>query len=178
MSPQGYRPSYRYEHIMRTVLNPLHSQCELMAGNNCKYSWDQRFNVSSNDDMSVSVKRQRFLRRFPEMPSSPKIMRNHTHIHNTIDTYIALRPFPTGVDRDDFLPLAMLACSIWRNVRLGHPPRTLPSESAWKMNDCRLQIASALLLPYTYIPLTLYPRRGSRGISDIPLRHPRFTKIS
>jgi hypothetical protein len=29
----------------------------------------------------------------------------------------------------------------------------------------------------TYIPLTLYPRRGSRGISDIPPRHPRFTKI-
>jgi hypothetical protein len=31
---------------------------------------------------------------------------------------------------------------------------------------------------HTYLPLTLYPRRGSRGISDIPLRHPRFTKIS
>jgi hypothetical protein len=32
---------------------------------------------------------------------------------------------------------------------------------------------------YTYcIPLTLYPRKGSRGISDIPPRHPRFTKIS
>jgi hypothetical protein len=31
---------------------------------------------------------------------------------------------------------------------------------------------------HTYIPLTLYPRRGSRGISNIPPRHPRFTKIS
>jgi hypothetical protein len=31
---------------------------------------------------------------------------------------------------------------------------------------------------HTYIPLTLYARRGSRGISDIPPRHPRFTKIS
>jgi hypothetical protein len=31
---------------------------------------------------------------------------------------------------------------------------------------------------HTYIPLKLYPRRGSRGISDIPLRHPRFTKMS
>jgi hypothetical protein len=31
---------------------------------------------------------------------------------------------------------------------------------------------------YTYIPLMLYPRRGSRGISNIPPRHPRFTKIS
>jgi hypothetical protein len=29
-----------------------------------------------------------------------------------------------------------------------------------------------------YIPLTLYPRRGSRGISNIPPRHPHFTKIS
>jgi hypothetical protein len=28
---------------------------------------------------------------------------------------------------------------------------------------------------YTYIPLTLYLRRGSRGISDIPPRLPRFT---
>jgi hypothetical protein len=28
------------------------------------------------------------------------------------------------------------------------------------------------------LPLTLYPRRRSRGISDIPLRLPRFTKIS
>jgi hypothetical protein len=30
----------------------------------------------------------------------------------------------------------------------------------------------------TYIPLTLYSRRGSRDISNIPLRHPCFTKIS
>jgi hypothetical protein len=30
----------------------------------------------------------------------------------------------------------------------------------------------------TYIPLTLYTQRGSRGISDIPQRHPRFAKIS
>jgi hypothetical protein len=31
---------------------------------------------------------------------------------------------------------------------------------------------------HTYIPLTLYPQRGSRGISDIPPRYPHFTKIS
>jgi hypothetical protein len=31
---------------------------------------------------------------------------------------------------------------------------------------------------HTYIPLTLYPRRGSRGISNIPPRYPHFTKIS
>jgi hypothetical protein len=31
---------------------------------------------------------------------------------------------------------------------------------------------------HTYILLTLYPRRDSRGISDIAPRHPRFTKIS
>jgi hypothetical protein len=34
------------------------------------------------------------------------------------------------------------------------------------------------ILVNTYIPLTLYPRRGSRGISDIPPRHPRFIKIT
>jgi hypothetical protein len=30
----------------------------------------------------------------------------------------------------------------------------------------------------SYIPLTLYPRRDSRGISDIPPRRPCFTKIA
>jgi hypothetical protein len=30
---------------------------------------------------------------------------------------------------------------------------------------------------YAHTPLTLYPQRGSEGISDIPLRRPRFTKI-
>jgi hypothetical protein len=29
-----------------------------------------------------------------------------------------------------------------------------------------------------YIPLTLYPRRASRSISDIPPIHPRFTNVS
>jgi hypothetical protein len=28
---------------------------------------------------------------------------------------------------------------------------------------------------FTYISITLYPRRGSRGISDIPPRRTRFT---
>jgi hypothetical protein len=31
---------------------------------------------------------------------------------------------------------------------------------------------------HSYIPLTLYHRRSSRGISDIPSRRPRFTKIT
>jgi hypothetical protein len=31
---------------------------------------------------------------------------------------------------------------------------------------------------HTYIPLTLYPRRGSRDISDSAPRRPRFTKIT
>jgi hypothetical protein len=31
---------------------------------------------------------------------------------------------------------------------------------------------------YTYITLTLYPRRGSRGISDIPPNHSHFAKIT
>jgi hypothetical protein len=34
------------------------------------------------------------------------------------------------------------------------------------------------LVIHTYIPLTLYPRRGRRGISNIPPTHPRFTIIS
>jgi hypothetical protein len=31
---------------------------------------------------------------------------------------------------------------------------------------------------HTYIPLTLYPRGGSKVTSDIPTRPPRFTKIT
>jgi hypothetical protein len=30
---------------------------------------------------------------------------------------------------------------------------------------------------HTYIPLTLYPRRGSRSVADIPSKRARFTKI-
>jgi hypothetical protein len=30
---------------------------------------------------------------------------------------------------------------------------------------------------YIYIAVMLYPRKGSRGIQDIPPRHPRFTKL-
>jgi hypothetical protein len=35
-----------------------------------------------------------------------------------------------------------------------------------------------IVLIQTNIPLMLYPLRGSRGISDIPPRHPRFIKMS
>jgi hypothetical protein len=35
-----------------------------------------------------------------------------------------------------------------------------------------------LVYLHTYIPLTLYPRRGSRGISNISPRHPRFTNYT
>jgi hypothetical protein len=35
-----------------------------------------------------------------------------------------------------------------------------------------------LSLIHIYITLTLYSRRGGKGVSDIPLRRPRFTKIS
>jgi hypothetical protein len=35
-----------------------------------------------------------------------------------------------------------------------------------------------VIYSFLYIPLTLYPRKGSRGISDIPPRHPHFTKIN
>jgi hypothetical protein len=44
-------------------------------------------------------------------------------------------------------------------------------------NSCYLP--TQVMLIHTYIPsLTLYPRRGSRGISDISPRRPRFTKIT
>jgi translation initiation factor RLI1 len=42
----------------------------------------------------------------------------------------------------------------------------------------QVRAINTFLLAYTYIQLTLYPRKGSRGISCIPPRHPRFTKIS
>jgi hypothetical protein len=42
----------------------------------------------------------------------------------------------------------------------------------------RKQKVEDYLYIHTYIPLTLYPRRGSSGISDIPPRCPRFTKIT
>jgi hypothetical protein len=40
-----------------------------------------------------------------------------------------------------------------------------------------IHILEPLTIIHTYIPHTLYPRRGSRGFSDIPPRCPRFTKI-
>jgi hypothetical protein len=45
-----------------------------------------------------------------------------------------------------------------------------------KLGSVSLKLSIAPFV-HTYIPLALYPRRGSRGISDIPLRPPRFTKI-
>jgi hypothetical protein len=42
----------------------------------------------------------------------------------------------------------------------------------------QLQRAMQFIINFTYIPLTLYPRRGRRGISDIPPRRLRFTKIT
>jgi hypothetical protein len=44
--------------------------------------------------------------------------------------------------------------------------------------NCSIVFVIKIVIVHTYIPLTLYPRRGSRGISNIPPRHPRFTKIS
>jgi hypothetical protein len=49
-----------------------------------------------------------------------------------------------------------------------------------KKNEKHKGVLKSIVLQknfYTYIPLTLYPRRGSKGISDIPPRRPRFTKI-
>jgi hypothetical protein len=52
-----------------------------------------------------------------------------------------------------------------------------------RIHKKRLTIFEYTLLTFftylhTYIPLTIYPLMGSRGISDIPPRHPRFTKYS
>jgi hypothetical protein len=40
-----------------------------------------------------------------------------------------------------------------------------------------LDFIAAKMILYTNIPLTLYPRRGSRDISDISPRRPHFTKM-
>jgi hypothetical protein len=50
--------------------------------------------------------------------------------------------------------------------------RVYVRQAVSRKNDCRITYI------YTFIPLTLYPRRGGRGISDIPPRHSRFTKTS
>jgi hypothetical protein len=61
------------------------------------------------------------------------------------------------------------------------PPHNMPIlvwALAWA--DLLLLILCYFMLDtyiHTYMPLTLYPLRGSRGISDIPSRRPRFTKI-
>jgi hypothetical protein len=47
-------------------------------------------------------------------------------------------------------------------------PNALPGASA----------AACYTYLHTYIALTLYPLQGSRGISDIAPRGPRFTKIT
>jgi hypothetical protein len=49
-------------------------------------------------------------------------------------------------------------------------------------SDCALWTKYGLqhvtLYTYIYTYHSGFPRRGSRGISDIPPRHPRFTKIT
>jgi hypothetical protein len=39
-------------------------------------------------------------------------------------------------------------------------------------------VANANRVVHTYIPLTLDPRRGIRGVSDIPPRRPRITRMT
>jgi hypothetical protein len=57
--------------------------------------------------------------------------------------------------------------------------RCLP---VYKNNTSRDKSTSTTEKPtyylFTYMPFTLYPRRGSRDISDIPARHPHFTKMT
>jgi hypothetical protein len=45
-------------------------------------------------------------------------------------------------------------------------------------NEPLLWFVNIMFKKNTYIPLALYPRRYSRGISDIPLRQPRLTKMT
>jgi hypothetical protein len=56
--------------------------------------------------------------------------------------------------------------------------RTLVKITVKKQFLARIQCdSSAVIILHIYITLTLCPQRGSRGISDIPPRRPRFTKI-
>jgi hypothetical protein len=47
-----------------------------------------------------------------------------------------------------------------------------------ELSNKNTTISSLRLCDNTYILLTLYPQRNNRGISDIPPRHPHFTKIT
>jgi hypothetical protein len=47
---------------------------------------------------------------------------------------------------------------------------------SWKVS-LKLSPGTQWATLHTYMPLKFYPRRGSRRISDIPSRHPRFTKL-
>jgi hypothetical protein len=47
----------------------------------------------------------------------------------------------------------------------------------WRALCPAVDCGRLMMMIHTYIPLTLYLRRGSRGISDIRPSHPCFTKI-
>jgi hypothetical protein len=55
--------------------------------------------------------------------------------------------------------------------------REASDKRGWEYGDCFLKFGLSIIITYTYTPLALYPRRGSRGISYIPPRRPRFTII-
>jgi hypothetical protein len=62
-------------------------------------------------------------------------------------------------------------------------PRTLNSvlqnkDKAMQPDEKQLELLPSKLIHTKYIPLTLDPRRGSRGVSDILPRRPSFTKMN
>jgi hypothetical protein len=64
-------------------------------------------------------------------------------------------------------------CRTWQMVNLSASNRSL--------SQCEhLNLSDAYYCPSirTYILLTLYPRKGSNGISDIASKRPRFTKMT
>jgi hypothetical protein len=67
-------------------------------------------------------------------------------------------------------------------ITLSHTPCLLCSQDLryttnWQWTVRLIESRGKAKTVVKYIPLTLYPLRGSRGISNIPSRHPRFTKV-
>jgi hypothetical protein len=59
----------------------------------------------------------------------------------------------------------------------GFDSRTIRKFVCMNMSVC-IESQCSYVYIHTYISLTLYSRRDSRGVSEIPPRRPRFTKIT
>jgi hypothetical protein len=89
-----------------------------------------------------------------------------------VSTYV--RQFGKIWDVKCLLPLLLLRLSAIKLVAF------CDIHERKRMLLCNLRNLSIVTAPatYEYIPLTLYPRRGSRGISDTPPRRLRFIKTT